>query len=287
MIGSDTSALASSERMDWLRATPFFLIHAVGIIGPFFVGISPIAVFVAISLYFIRMFFVTGFIHRYFSHRAFEIRLWPRFTQWLMAFLSTTVVQKGVVWWASHHRHHHAHSDEPDDVHSNYLRGFFWSHVGWVLCPRFHSVDETRARDWMKYPEIMWFEKRQNHLVGPVFLATVCGGLGAFFGEAWNTSFSQMIVWGFFTSTVVLYHGTFAINSLAHMWGKRRYNTGDQSKNSLFLAIITLGEGWHNNHHYDQNRAAQAVTRFEYFFDWTYWGLWVMQFFGVIRIKKA
>lgn len=287
MIGSDKSELAVNERMDVPRAIPFFIVHAFAFIGPFFVGMSKIAILVAVSLYFVRMFFVTGFIHRYFSHRSYELKVWPRFTQWWMAFLSTTVVQKGVVWWASHHRHHHATSDTPEDAHSNYLKGFFWSHVGWVLCKKFHGRNESKSRDWAKYPEIMWFEKRHNHLVGPVTLAIFCGALGWYLGDAWGTSFSQMIIWGFFVSTVVLYHGTFAINSLAHMWGKRRYDTGDESRNSLLLAIVTLGEGWHNNHHHDQHRAAQAVTRFEYCFDWTFWALKVAHIVGIIEIKKA
>lgn len=286
MIGSDHSELADNERMDVRRSIPFFLVHIVGIIGPFFVGISSAAVIAAIVLYVVRMFFVTGFIHRYFSHRSYELRFMPRFTQWVMAFLSTTVVQKGVVWWASHHRHHHAHSDGPEDVHSNYLHGFFWSHVGWILCPRFHQIDESKARDWMRLPEIMWFEKGVNHLVGPVLLGALCFWFGWSFGDDLGTSAPQMLVW-FFTSTIALYHGTFLINSAAHMVGTRRYETSDKSRNSFWLALITLGEGWHNNHHHDQHRAAQAVTPFEYCFDWTFWGLWLMDRVGIIRIKKA
>ncbi|MEK7607311.1 MAG: acyl-CoA desaturase [Patescibacteria group bacterium] len=287
MIGSNKSELVLNERMDLFRSIPFLLIHLVGLIGPFYVGFSWIAFSTAVLLYFVRMFFVTGFIHRYFSHKTFEIILWPRFTQWMMAFLSTMVVQKGVVWWASHHRQHHAHSDDSEDVHSNYLRGFFWSHVGWIMCPKYHQIDESKSRDWMGVPEIMWLEKGIHHMIGPVFLAIFCAWFGWYIGDLWNTNALQMLVWAFFTSTVALYHGTFLINSAAHMFGKKRYETGDYSRNSLILAIITLGEGWHNNHHYNQHRAAQAVTPLEYCFDWTYWGLKVMDFLGIIRIKKV
>lgn len=284
MIGSNQNELERDEKIDVLHSIPFFIVHAIGIVGPFFTGISKVAVVVALSLYFIRMFFVTGIGHRYFSHKSYRVMVCPKVTQGLMAFLFTTCVQKGAVWWASHHRHHHKHSDKPEDVHSRKLRGLYWSHIGWILCPKYHSTNEKLVGDLKKYPELMFFER--FHLLGPVVLAVLCAILGLWLGPQWGTSWIQMLVVGFFTSTVLLWHGTFAINSFAHMIGSQRFNTGDESRNSFFLAILTLGEGWHNNHHHAQNREAQALMWWEYPFDVTHCIIRIAELAGFVQIKK-
>jgi len=248
----DSSAAAgpgddgNRDRIDWARVLPFVGMHAA-CLAVFWVGVSPVAVGVALALYLLRMFAITGFYHRYFSHRSFKT---SRVAQFAFAVLGASAVQRGPIWWAAHHRHHHAHSDKAEDVHSPSQRGFLWSHMGWFLSRRHFAPDLGRVRDLLKFPELRWLDRFD--ILVPVVLAVGLLALGSWLGHAWpelGTSGGQMLVWGFFVSTVACYHGTYTINSLCHVWGHRRYATNDDSRNNWLLALITLGEGWHNNHH--------------------------------------
>jgi stearoyl-CoA desaturase (delta-9 desaturase) len=170
--------------------------------------------------------------------------------QFLMAFVGSTAIQKGVLWWAAHHRRHHRYSDQPGDVHSP-KEGLAWSHVTWILCHQHDETEWSRIKDFARYPELVWLNR--YHLVPPVLLAAVVLAVGG-----WS-----MLLCGFFLSTVLVWHGTFSINSLMHVWGRRRYVTTDTSRNTLLLALITLGEGWHNNHHYYQSSTRQGFFWWE------------------------
>src|SRR5262249_24912246 len=184
---------------------------------------------------YVRMFGITGGYHRYFSHRTFRT---SRLFQFLLAFLAQTSAQKGAIWWASHHRLHHKKSDQPGDVHSVTLDGFFWAHVGWILSREHEETDTSRVQDLARYPELVWLNR--YHLVPPTVL-----GVAMYLAGGWPA-----LMWGFFVSTVLLWHGTFTINSLAHVFGKRRYATTDDSRNNRLLAPLTLGRGGaHNPHH--------------------------------------
>ncbi len=280
----------TDTRVDWIKSLPIFAVWGVALIGPFFTGISWISVGIASVLYVVRMFFVTGFLHRYFSHRSFESPVW---FQYVMAVLSCTAVQKGPLWWAYVHRHHHQHSDTPEDAHStqhhpgtSVLAGFWWAHAGWILCGKHHGIPKgEEPKDLVnKNPGLLYFEKPLVYITPAVILGALCYFLGEYLGQAWNTNGAQMVVVGFFGSTFVLFNGTSAINSLAHLVGKARYDSGDHSKNCWWLALITLGEGWHNNHHKDQIHVNQAETRAELWLDWTYWGLYVLSLLGIITI---
>jgi stearoyl-CoA desaturase (delta-9 desaturase) len=262
----------------------FVLMHFIGIIGPFFTGISPPAVIVAVFLYFIRMFFVTGFAHRYFSHKSFRILRWQKQIQWIMAFCFSTTLQKGAVWWASWHRHHHQHSDTEKDAHSALIYGLWHSHIGWVISGLYDKTLEKRVRDLSRCPEVMWFERDNNHLIGGLFLGITLYLLGEYLPKEFGTDGFQMLVLGLFTSTVFLYHGTFCINSLAHTLGKTRHETGDKSRNSLILAIITMGEGWHIDHHHCQTRTKQGDRWYN--FDPTFYLLWCFEKIGLIKLKR-
>lgn len=242
----------------------FFIIH-LAVLTVFLVPFTWWCIPLALGLFFLRMFTITGGYHRYFSHRTYKT---SRFFQFLLAFIGGTSAQKGALWWAAYHRHHHKHSDTDEDVHSAMLEGFYWSHVGWILSKEFADYDRTLVRDWNRYPELVWLDK--NHMVPPVLLALACYGFGGTTG----------LVWGFIVSTVALYHSTFAINSLCHMFGSRRYETTDASKNSLWLAIVTMGEGWHNNHHHYPYCARQGFFWWEW--DPTYYGLKVLSWCRVI-----
>lgn len=189
----------------------------------------------AVACYYLRMFALSAGFHRYFSHRSYKT---GRVFQFALAFLGECSLQKGALWWASHHRHHHRHSDTIEDVHSPMHRGFFWSHMGWILCDKYKPVKRSLINDFLAYPELAWLNDN-TWLPVTVYISTITYLFGP-----------MGFLWGFAVSTVFLWHGTFSINSLVHMWGTQPYETGDNSRNHLIGAILTLGDGWHNNHHY-------------------------------------
>ncbi|MBD9369711.1 acyl-CoA desaturase [Xanthomonas sp. XNM01] len=259
---------ADAERIDWLRALPFLGMH-LACIGVVWVGVSWTAVLVALALYALRMFAITGFYHRYFSHRTFRT---SRPVQFLFAVLGASSVQRGPLWWAAHHRHHHRHADGPQDPHSPVVHGFWRSHVGWFLTRGGFATDWSRIPDLAGYPELRWLDRFD--VAVPVLLAAALYALGAAlerFAPGLGTSGPQLLVWGFFVSTVVLFHATVTINSLAHRFGSRRFETRDDSRNNLWLALLTFGEGWHNNHHFFPGTARQGFRWWE--IDLTWYGL--------------
>jgi stearoyl-CoA desaturase (Delta-9 desaturase) len=222
--------------------------HVAAVVGVLLIGWSWRGLALAITLYYVRMFFVTAGYHRYFSHRSFRT---SRAFQLVLAFLAMSSSQKGVLWWAAHHRAHHKFSDQEGDVHSALRDGFLWSHVGWIMSPEYEATDESRVRDLSKYPELVWLSRWW--WIPPATLGVTLFLVGGWFA----------LVWGLCVSTVLLWHGTFTINSLTHMFGSRRYPTTDNSRNSGILAAITLGEGWHNNHHYYQRSTRQGFFWWE------------------------
>lgn len=268
---------ASGDRVDWARILPFVGMH-LACLAVFWVGVSAFAVGVAAAMYLVRMFAITGFYHRYFSHRTFKT---SRGAQFVFAVLGASAVQRGPIWWAAHHRHHHAHSDKADDVHSPKQRGFVWSHMGWFLSRRHFAPDLGRVRDLIRFPELRWLDRFD--ILVPFLLA-----LGLLLAGQWleehrpelGVTGGQLLVWGFFVSTVACYHGTYTINSLCHVWGRRRYATGDESRNNFWLALITLGEGWHNNHHRYPMSVRQGFYWWE--IDVTYYLLRVLAAVGLI-----
>lgn len=246
MFQGDRSPEDTMDLSNALKQAIFWLVH-LSCIMVIWSGTSVIAVTVCFFLYVVRMFAITGGYHRYFSHRSYQT---SRVFQFLLAFLGATSAQKGPIWWASHHRHHHKHSDTPEDLHSPIVFGIYYAHVGWVLSSQFVEPRLELVKDLSSFPELRWLDK--YYIVPPVLLAVGLYFLGVFLGASYpalHTSGFQMLTWGFFVSTVLLYHGTFCINSFTHLIGKKRFKTTDESRNNLVLALITLGEGWHNNHH--------------------------------------
>jgi stearoyl-CoA desaturase (delta-9 desaturase) len=243
---------------------PFILAH-LACLGALWSGVTATAVVLCISLYVLRMFGVTAGFHRYFSHRSFKT---SRVAQFLLAFLAQTSAQRGVLWWASKHRHHHKHSDTELDVHSPRHRGFFYAHVGWIFTAQHEETDYEAIPDLTKYPELVWLNR--HPYLPATLLAVAC-----FAFAGWPGLFV-----GFFWSTTLLYHGTFFINSLAHVHGSQRYVTGDDSRNNWWLAVITLGEGWHNNHHAYQRSTRQGFRWYE--FDPTFYVLTMLSWVKVV-----
>ncbi len=260
----DREAMTDTTVVDWYRVIPFIAVHAA-CLGVVWVGWSWTAIGVAAALYAVRMFAITGFYHRYFSHRSYRT---SRAAQFAFAVIGASSAQRGPLWWAAHHRRHHRHSDTEHDVHSPRHHGFWWAHMGWITAPGNFPTALEEVRDLAKFPELRFLD-RFDVLV-PFALAAALFVLGG----------AQMLVWGFFISTVVLFHCTCFINSLAHQLGTQRYDTGDDSRNSLLLALVTFGEGWHNNHHKYPGSARQGFFWWE--IDLTYYGLLALQRVGVI-----
>lgn len=228
-------------------------------------GISAMSLGLCAFTYFIRMFGITGGYHRYFAHRSYKT---SRVGQFLLACLGCSAMQKGPLWWASHHRQHHRFSDTPDDPHSPHETSFWWAHVGWILSEEHVDTPWHAIRDWARYPELRLLDR--YHWTPGLLLAICCYLVGGLAG----------LGWGFFVSTVLVYHATFSINSLSHLLGKRRYMTNDDSRNNFVLALITLGEGWHNNHHHYQSSANQGFFWWE--IDISYCVIRTLAFCGLV-----
>ena len=273
----------SAHSIDWWRVVPFVALH-LALIALFWVGWSPFAVVFAVFMYLLRMFAITGFYHRYFAHKTFQT---SRIAQFIFALIGATAVQRGPLWWAAHHRNHHVHADQPQDTHSPYHQGFLWSHLGWFLSHANFKTQFDRVRELTRFRELCWLDRFDSFV--PIALAIAIFALGELlhvYAPHLHTNGWQLLVWGFVVSTIVLYHATFCINSLAHVWGSRRYATHDHSRNNWLLALLTLGEGWHNNHHHYPGSAKQGFYWWE--IDFTYYGLKVLAAFGLIwNLKKV
>jgi stearoyl-CoA desaturase (delta-9 desaturase) len=265
-MARESRSRPADERANWVGSWPFLAVHGLAVAAPF---VTPFAWrwgALAAASYVLRLVAITAGYHRYFAHRSYET---SRAFQLVLAVLGCTAAQKGPLWWAGHHRDHHRFSDTPEDVHSPVQRGFWWSHVGWIVCARYKEVPYRRMKDFTRYPELRWVDR--HHLVPAVTYAAL---LTVVFG--WPG-----LMWGFFVSTVFTWHGTFLVNSLAHVVGRRRYETLDDSRNSFAIALVTMGEGWHNNHHHYPSAVNQGWFWWE--LDVSYYLLRVLAALGIVR----
>jgi stearoyl-CoA desaturase (Delta-9 desaturase) len=263
------AAAADNADIIYPSAIPFILVH-LACFAAIWTGITWQAVALGIGLYWLRIFAIGAGYHRYFSHRAYET---SRAFQFILAVLAQSTSQKSVLWWAAKHRHHHLYSDTEEDVHSPRHSGFLYSHVGWIFARRHDSFDLIKVADLARYAELMWLHRLE--LLPPIVLAVFCYLIAGWPG----------LVIGFFWSTVAVYHATFCINSLAHVVGRKRYVTGDDSRNNWLLAIFTMGEGWHNNHHACQSSVRQGFKWWEY--DPTFYILKVLSWAGLVWKLKS
>jgi stearoyl-CoA desaturase (delta-9 desaturase) len=259
------AVLIKLKDYNWGAVIPFLLLH-IAWMGIFFVPFRWAYLAGAVVTYVVLMFGITAGYHRYFSHRTYKLN---RAAQFAMAVLAQTSGQKGVLWWAAHHRDHHRNSDQPEDLHSPWRWGLWWSHVGWVLSNKFDSYNHAGIKDMEKYPELRWLDKHH-------WVPTTLFGISVYLigGPRW-------FFWAYALAIVILYHATFTINSLAHVWGSKRFPTGDESRNNLVLAILTMGEGWHNNHHFCMTSCRQGIKWWE--IDVTYYLLKLLSALGIAR----
>lgn len=251
-----------AQKYGYGAVVPFLLIH----LGALLAFVTPASWWMLGVSYAVRMFGVTGGYHRYFSHRSYKL---GRAAQLVLAVIAQSSGQKGVLWWAALHRVHHRHSDDEADIHSPARRGFWWSHAGWVLSNEHDTYNPKDIADFAKFPELRWLDR--HHWVPTTALAVLC-----FAGAGWTG-----LVWGYLAPTVLLYHCTFAINSVAHIFGTRRFETADHSRNNWLLALVTFGEGWHNNHHFSMASARQGYRWWE--IDITYGILKVLSWLRIAR----
>ena len=271
------ASIINGKEIDWMRVIPFILLH-LSCLLIFVVGFSWIAFILCTSLFAIRMFAITGFYHRYFSHKTFKT---SRFVQLLFAMIGATAVQRGPLWWAAHHRGHHMHSDTSEDKHSPKEHGFLWSHMGWFLTKSNFVTNTKFIRELIRFPELRIIDRFD--LLMPLALSIGLFIAGYYLNQyepQLNTNGFQLFIWGFSLSTVMLYHATFLVNSVAHQWGKKRYETKDTSRNNFIIALLTFGEGWHNNHHHYPGSARQGFYWWE--IDLTYYVLKFLAMIGVI-----
>jgi stearoyl-CoA desaturase (Delta-9 desaturase) len=266
---AETNADDVHDDIIYPSAIPFVLVH-LGCFAAIWTGVTLEALVICIALYWLRIFAIGAGYHRYFSHRSYST---SRAFQFVLAFMSQTTTQKSVIWWASKHRHHHLHSDTGHDVHSPRHHGFIYSHLGWIFSRKHDAPDMAKVSDLTRYPELMWLHKFE--VLPAVLLAGLCFLLAGWSG----------LVVGFLWSTVLVYHATFCINSLAHVSGRKRYVTGDDSRNNWLLAVFTMGEGWHNNHHAYQSSVRQGFKWWE--IDPTYYLLRALSWTGLVWDLKT
>jgi stearoyl-CoA desaturase (Delta-9 desaturase) len=266
------------EKLDYPVCSQFLLMHVACLLA-FWTGVSAAAVVTCLALYVVRMFAITAGFHRLLSHRSYRT---GRLFQFLIAFVGTASYQKGPLWWSAHHRRHHLHADTESDLHSPLTRTLWRSHVGWFLSRDSRATDLRLIPNLIKYRDLRWLDK--YYLLPPAALAASTFLLGLAlqrFAPSLGTSGWQMLVWGFFVSTVLLYHGTFTVNSAAHLFGGQRFETGDNSRNNFLVALITLGEGWHNNHHHYPSSERQGLYWWE--IDFSHYALLALSWVGVVR----
>jgi stearoyl-CoA desaturase (delta-9 desaturase) len=279
-IDSDSNSNSNSgnNKILFIRALPFIALHLICVYA-FFEPVTAFALIVCAVSYSIRMFSITGIYHRYFSHKSFKLnRVW----QFIFAVLGCAAVQRGPLWWAAHHRHHHQFSDKDNDIHSPVKNSFFWSHIGWFISDKNFHTDYSRVKDFNKFPELVWLNR--YHMIVPllfVLLSYYAGAALNKYSPELMTSGLHLMLWAFAIPTVLSWHATYTINSLSHKYGKKRYQTHDQSRNNWLLALITFGEGWHNNHHYYPASARQGFYWWE--IDLTYYILRFLELFKIIH----
>jgi len=263
-----------TEQDGWLTQTAFISrsiywgIHASTLLV-LWVGAPLHAVLLCAATYVVRVLGITMGYHRYFAHKSFRT---SRVFQFVLAWIGCSATQKGPLWWAGNHRRHHRYADGPGDPHSP-RQGFYYAHQGWVFDSRWDGTPTEGIRDFARYPELRWLNK--NHWIAPLSLAFLCYFIGGFAG----------LVWGFAVSTTLLWHATYMVNSVSHLLGSRRYETGDDSRNNPVVALLTMGEGWHNNHHYYMASARNGFYWWE--IDVTWYLIRALQALGVVWDVKT
>jgi len=284
-------------RVLWPYTISIAVVHLFALLAflPWFFSWTGVVLCIA-GHYFFGMLGVTLGYHRLLTHRGFKC---PKWLEYSLATLGVCTLQDTPARWVALHRRHHQHSDEQPDPHSP-LVNFLWGHVGWLLVVNREtdSADfyDRYARDLLRQPFYLWFERQLRWLWVYVAHAVLFFAAGLAIGWAWSGSYwsgvqfgASLLVWGVFLRTVFVWHVTWSVNSLSHVWGYRSHETDDNSRNNWLVALLAHGEGWHNNHHAQQQAAAHGHHWWEV--DFTWWTVRVLEMVGlateVVRPKRA
>lgn len=273
---SNNVKLHGWKNIHWRSVIELLFIH-IGALSVFYVGVSKVAFISFLIVDILGGFFVTVILHRYFTHRCFET---SRIPQFIFGLLSLTVLQRGPLWWVSHHRRHHHFTDTDDDPHTP-KKGFFYSHLGWLMTLNEASTDKDHVKDWIRFPELIWLDRLE--WLAPVFMILSAFYFGVIINHFFphlGTSGLQMIVWLVCIPTMLVLHGSCLVNSCLHTFGYRRFNTPDNSRNALLFTLISFGEGFHNNHHRYHDSCCQGIEWWE--IDITYYMIKLLAKIGII-----
>jgi stearoyl-CoA desaturase (delta-9 desaturase) len=261
-------AAAKDERLNWTTTIVMILFH-LGAVAALFV-FSWKAFAVAVFLYWMTVGLgISLGYHRLHTHRSYKT---PKLLEYFFAVCGASTLEGGPIFWVATHRIHHQKSDHEGDPHSP-RDGAWWSHVGWILLGE-AKHNNTRllskyAPDLAKDPFYVWLNN--YHWVPVLVLAVILYATGGI----------PFVLWGICMRIVVGLHATWLVNSATHMWGSRRFDTHDDSKNNWWVALLTFGEGWHNNHHAHPTSARHGLAWYEVDISWI--SLKVMKFLGIAK----
>jgi fatty-acid desaturase len=255
--------------LDWIAVCFFTTIHALALLAPWFFSWSALGVMVFLHWLFGSIGICLGY-HRLLSHRSFRV---PQWLEYFIAIIGALALQGGPIFWVAGHRLHHAHTEDIEQDPYSAKRGFWWSHMLWIFYPRPEFFDyekyQKAAPDLARQGFYRWLNR--NFLYLQIPLGVLLYALGG-----WS-----FVVYGMFVRAVLLWHSTWFINSVTHMWGYRTFQVNDNSRNLWWAAILTYGEGWHNNHHSYPNVAKAGWRWWE--IDMTWWTIWVLKTVGLAQ----
>ena len=274
-------AATVGDGINWLTLAVMAVFHAGALAALFFFSWQR---FVAMAiLYALAVNVGIGMCyHRLLTHRGYQV---PRWLEYLMTTLATLSLEGGPIFWVATHRVHHQRSDHEGDPHTP-REGGWWAHAGWLIWGNaLHAQTRALARyvpDLMRNRFYVWLSK--YHWLPLAASGVALFGLGWIWG-GWRNAVG-MVLWGGFLRVTLGLHATWLVNSATHIWGRRRFVTRDNSRNNFWVALVSGGEGWHNNHHAHPVSARHGLAWYE--FDPNYWGIWLLAKVGLARkIKRA
>jgi fatty-acid desaturase len=261
------SSPRSNPPFNWATVAFFATIHAFALLAPWFFSWSALGVMLLLHWLFGSIGICLGY-HRLLSHRSFQV---PKGLEYTIAFIGALALQGGPIFWVAGHRLHHAYTEDEDKDPYSARRGFWWSHMLWMFYPHpeFFDYQEYKrfAPDLERDPFYRWLNRY-------FFLLQLPLGALLYWLGGWS-----FVIYGMFVRAVLLWHSTWFINSVTHVWGYRSFNIPDNSRNLWWAAILTYGEGWHNNHHAYPNVAKAGWHWWEY--DPTWWAIWLLKHIGL------